>query len=219
LVVWVTGLTLRSWWVIWVVAAVVVLAILGLGWWWQHWYRSAIFWIVAAAVPLLAGIVGHRSKVADRDIMCRDAVAAAVVAATVGAGYCNDWDGSAIFWIAVAAVSVGAGTAVGGYRQTRNNGLKGMWWGVWIWGGFGVIYGLVVFGTLGATVGCATLAASSMPFQGCSEGLANLYLVLKEFSTGVGAAFGLLGVAWSTFYKAALDREAASRPSRPAGAG
>jgi hypothetical protein len=39
----------------------------------------------------------------------------------------------------------------------------------------------------------------------CSGWVQRWYLILRDWQTGIGAAIGLLGVAWSTFYKAAKE--------------
>jgi hypothetical protein len=37
----------------------------------------------------------------------------------------------------------------------------------------------------------------------CSAWVQSWYLILRDWQTGIGATVGLLGVAWSTFYKTA----------------
>jgi hypothetical protein len=97
-------------------------------------------------------------------------------------------------------------------REPAQVGQKVHWLvrlGYWAWGT--VLFVLLVF------IGCVLLQAArcvdpasstkdAIALGQCSARIQRWYLVLHDWQTGIGAAIGLLGVAWSTFYKAATSK-------------
>ena len=76
--------------------------------------------------------------------------------------------------------------------------------GYWIWGSV-LTGGLLFIGyVLWAASDCIDPAASTkdtVALGSCHPWVQRWYLVLRDWQTGIGAAIGLLGIAWSTFYK------------------
>jgi hypothetical protein len=81
--------------------------------------------------------------------------------------------------------------------------------GYWIWGTVLVVgLGLILLILIRAAH-CVDPAKSQKDFvdlSACSPSLGRWYLVLRDWQTGIGAAIGLLGVAWSTFYNSARPK-------------
>jgi hypothetical protein len=80
--------------------------------------------------------------------------------------------------------------------------------GYWGWGT--VLAALLFFigYILVRTSLCVDPAASTkdvIAIGQCQRWVQRWYLVLRDWQTGIGAAIGLLGVAWSTFYKVATS--------------
>jgi hypothetical protein len=80
--------------------------------------------------------------------------------------------------------------------------------GYWGWGIVLVLI-LVFIGCVLFRVSLCVDAAEStkdvIALDDCPPWVQNWYLVLRDWQTGIGAAIGLLGVAWSTFYKSATS--------------
>ena len=93
-------------------------------------------------------------------------------------------------------------------QPLTGNALRRATVGIWAWGI--VLFLLLVF--IGAVLGLAAYCIDpakttqdELKFGACPYTL-SLYWILRDWQTGIGAAIGLLGVAWSTFYKATLGK-------------
>ncbi|WP_342362600.1 hypothetical protein [Terrarubrum flagellatum] len=81
--------------------------------------------------------------------------------------------------------------------------------GYWGWG--------IVLVLLLGFIACVLLDAAScvdpakttkdmLALGGCSAWTQRWYLVLRDWQSGLGAAIGLLGIAWSTFFNSASSK-------------
>jgi hypothetical protein len=78
--------------------------------------------------------------------------------------------------------------------------------GYWGWGcvlvaGLGFIGVVLVLAS--RCIDPSTSTKDVLALGQCEPWVQSWYMILRDWQTGIGATIGLLGVAWSTFYKAA----------------